>query len=85
MLCRQRHAGAGQCGGVQAGAQAHGGFLNYTLELSQQHHQELLAQPLDAATDAKLVNSVQTSLLQLQQLEALPQDRFEEYVARYYA
>ena len=70
---------------VLAGAQAHGGFLNYTLELSQQHHQELLAQPLDAATDAKLVNSVQTSLLQLQQLEALPQDRFEEYVARYYA
>ena len=70
---------------VLAGAQEQGGFFKYTMQLSRQHHQQLLAQPLDAASSAKFLASVQTSLLEQQRLEATEQGSFEDFVASYYA
>ncbi len=70
---------------VLQGVRAHGGFANYTLALSQQHHANLLAQPLDAVAQARFQASVQTSLQDQQQLEAQDQGSFDDYVARYYA
>jgi glutamate--cysteine ligase len=70
---------------VLAGVREHGGFFNYTLQLSQQHQRQLLAQPLDRVANAKFVVSAQTSLQEQQQLEAQPQGSFDDYVARYYA
>ena len=69
---------------VLAGAQEQGGFFKYTMQLSRQHHQQLLAQPLDAASSAKFLASVQASLLEQQRLEATEQGSFEDFVARYY-
>nr|MDP2191062.1 glutamate--cysteine ligase [Rhodoferax sp.] len=69
---------------VLAGAQEQGGFFNYAMQLSRQHHQQLLAQPLDAASSAKFLASVQASLLEQQRLEATEQGPFEDFVARYY-
>lgn len=69
---------------VLAAAREHGGYFKYAVQLSQQHHQQLLAQPLDAATQAKFEDSVQASLAEHQRLEAMPQERFEDYVASYY-
>ena len=69
---------------VLAGAQEQGGFFKYTMQLSRQHHQQLLAQPLDAASSARFLASVQTSLLEQQRLEATEQGSFEDFVARYY-
>ena len=70
---------------VLDGVRACGGFTNYTLQLSQQHRTTLLAQPLDAVTDARFQASVQTSWQEQQRLEAQDQGSFEDYVARYYA
>ena len=70
---------------VLMGARQHGGIIPYTLHLSQQHHQQLLAQPLDAATEARFVASAKASLLEQAQLEAQPQGSFDEFVAQYYA
>jgi glutamate--cysteine ligase len=52
---------------------------------AQQHHQSLLNQPLDAATQARLLASVGESLAQHRELEAQPQGQFEDFVAAYYA
>lgn len=68
-----------------AAARAHEGYFNYALQQSRQHHESLLAQPLDAATLARFEDSVQASLAEQQRLESLPQEPFEDYVARYYA
>ncbi|MGV8893526.1 MAG: glutamate--cysteine ligase [Burkholderiaceae bacterium] len=70
---------------VLAAAREHKGFFKYAMKQSQQHHESLLAQPLDAATLAKFEESVQASLSEQQRLESLPQERFEDYVASYYA
>jgi glutamate--cysteine ligase len=70
---------------VLAAVKEHGGFPEFALSMARKHHQQLLAQPLDAALNAKFLNSVQTSLLEHQQLEALAQAPFENYVAQYYA
>ncbi len=70
---------------VLEGARQNGGFFNYTLQLSRQHQQQLLAQPLDAQTEARFVASVQTSLLEQRRLEAQEQGNFEDFVAQYYA
>ena len=70
---------------VLAGAREQGGFFNYTMQLSRQHQQQLLAQPLDAASNAKFLASVQTSLDEQQRLEAAEQGSFEDFVAHYYA
>ena len=70
---------------VLAAAREHKGFFKYAMKQSQQHHESLLAQPLDAATLAKFEESVQASLAEQQRLESLPQGPFEDYVASYYA
>ena len=69
---------------VLAAAREHGGYFKYAVQQSHQHHQHLLAQPLDAATQAKFEVSVLASLAEHQRLEAMPQGRFEDYVASYY-
>ena len=70
---------------VLAAASEHNSYFKYALQLSQQHHDNLLAQPLDAATLAKFEDSVQLSWAEQQRLESLPQEPFEDYVANYYA
>ena len=62
-----------------------GGFVNYSMDWARRHQQQLLAQPLDAADNARFEASVQTSLSQQAQLEAAEQGSFEEFVAHYYA
>ena len=70
---------------VLEGLRTHGGFASYTLAQSQQHQQQLLAQPLDEVANAKFLASVQASLQEQQRLEAQEQGSFEDYVTRYYA
>jgi glutamate--cysteine ligase len=70
---------------VLAAAHAHGGFFEFAMHQAQQHHQSLLNQPLDAATQARLLASVGESLAQHRELEAQPQGQFEDFVAAYYA
>jgi glutamate--cysteine ligase len=70
---------------VLVAAAEHKGYFEYAMKQSQQHHDSLLAQPLDAATLAKFEESVRASLAEQQRLESLPQARFEDYVASYYA
>ena len=70
---------------VLAGVREHGGFFNYTLQLSQQHQRQLLAQGLDEVARASFLASVQSSLQEQRQMEADEQGGFEDYVARYYA
>ena len=70
---------------VLAAVQDHGDYFNCALKLSQQHHQQLMAQPLDQATLDRFNASVAESLAEQQRLEALDQGSFEAFVARYYA
>jgi len=70
---------------VLEGVRKHGGFANYTLEQSQQHQRELLAQGLDAQGNEKFLASVQNSWQAQSELEAQEQGSFEDHVARYYA
>ena len=70
---------------VLLAAREHKGYFKFAMQQSQQHHESLLAQALDAATLAKFEDSVQASLVEQQRLESLPQGRFEDYVASYYA
>ena len=69
---------------VLAAARDHGGYFNCALQLSQHHHQQLMAQPLDQATQAQFTASVTDSLAEQQRLEALDQGSFEAFVAHYY-
>ncbi len=70
---------------VLAAIREHGGFLNYTLQLSTQHQRQLLAQPLDESAAASFRSSVQSSLQQQLQAEEQDQGSFDDYVTRYYA
>ena len=70
---------------VLAGIQQHGSLVAYTLHLSQQHHQSLRGQSLDEATKEKFSAAAVDSLLEQTALEAKPQIKFEDYVAKYYA
>ena len=70
---------------ILAASREHGGFFKYAMQLSQQHKKALLAQPLDAATQARFAASVGASLQEQRQLEASDQGSFEDYLARYYA
>jgi glutamate--cysteine ligase len=70
---------------VLAAAREHGGFFQHALTLATQHQQDLLAQPLDAVSQAKFRASVETSLAAHAQLEAQPEGSFEDFVAHYYA
>jgi glutamate--cysteine ligase len=69
---------------VLAGVREQGGFINFTLQLSQQHQRQLLAQPLDEVSNTPFLTSVQTSLQQQNRLEAQEQGSFENFVTRYY-
>ena len=62
-----------------------GGFVNYSMDWARRHQQQLLAQPLDAASNARFEASVQASFSQQAQLEAAEQGSFDDFVARYYA
>ncbi len=70
---------------VLAAAREHNGYFKYAMAQSREHHAGFLAQLLDARTDATFANSVQESIAELRHLEALPQRRFEDHVAAYYA
>jgi glutamate--cysteine ligase len=70
---------------VLAGIQKHGSLVEYTLHLSKQHHQSLLAQALDETLSAKFSAAAVDSLNEQKALEAKPQIKFEDYVAQYYA
>jgi glutamate--cysteine ligase len=70
---------------VLAAAAEHKGYFKFAMKQSRQHHDSLLAQPLDEATMAKFEESIRASLAEQHRLESLPQGRFEDYVASYYA
>jgi glutamate--cysteine ligase len=70
---------------VLEGVRQQGGLANFTMHMSRQHQQSLLAQTLDATAQDKFITSAQASLAQQKQLEAKPQGSFEDYVAAYYA
>jgi glutamate--cysteine ligase len=70
---------------VLAGVREHGGFLSFTLELSQRHQRQMLAQPLDEVANERFRASAQSSLQAQRRVEEQEQGSFEEYVARYYA
>lgn len=70
---------------VLAAAREHQSYFKFAMAQSRKHHQGLLAQSLDAATMARFEGSVQASLAEQRRLEALPQGRFEDYLASYYA
>jgi glutamate--cysteine ligase len=70
---------------VLEAAREHGGFFKYAMFASQQHKQALLAQPLDAETQARFENSAAESLVLQERIEAADEGSFEDYVARYYA
>ncbi|MCF8200240.1 MAG: glutamate--cysteine ligase [Sulfuritalea sp.] len=70
---------------VLAAATEHNGLSKFALKKSLQHHASLLTQQLNAATLKKFEESAQVSLVEQQRLESLPQEPFEDYVARYYA
>ena len=70
---------------VLEAARAHNGYFKFVTQQSRQHHESLLAQPLDAASIANFEASVQASWAEHERLELQPQERFEDYVANYYA
>lgn len=70
---------------VLAAAREHNGFFKFAMQQSRQHHDSLLTQPLDAATLTKFEESARASLAEQRRLESLPQERFEDYLANYYA
>jgi glutamate--cysteine ligase len=86
-LMRQRidHPDLTPSAQVLESAREHGGFFKYAMFASQQHKQALLAQPLDAETQARFENSTAESLVLQARIEAADQGSFEDYVARYYA
>ncbi|MDO8457399.1 MAG: glutamate--cysteine ligase [Burkholderiaceae bacterium] len=69
---------------VLAAAKAQGGYFKYAKHMAEQHHANLLAEPLDAATTEKFVASVQVSLAEQKALEAQDQGSFEGFVAKYF-
>ncbi len=64
---------------------AAGGFLEYSLAMSARHRQDLLAQALDAETEARFSHSANESLALQHRIEAGDKGSFEDYVAAYYA
>jgi len=70
---------------VLAGAKESKSFFKFAMKQALQHRDSLLTQPLDAATSAKFEASVEASLAEQKRLESVPQGRFEDYVANYYA
>ncbi|MEY4139280.1 MAG: hypothetical protein RLZZ371_1462 [Pseudomonadota bacterium] len=63
----------------------HGGYFNFGFEMSKKHTQSLQASSLPAETLEQFKTSVQQSLAEQRQLEAEPQEPFEDFVADYFA
>jgi glutamate--cysteine ligase len=63
----------------------HGGYFNFAFEMSKTHTQSLQASALPADTLARFKASAQQSLGEQQQLDAAPQEPFEDFVAAYFA
>ena len=70
---------------VLVAAREHKGYFRFAMQQSQQHHQALLAQPLEAKTRDQFEGAAQASLAEQRRIEGQPQGRFEDYVASYYA
>ena len=70
---------------VLEASRAHGGFFKYTMFASGHHKQALLAHPLDAETQARFELAARESLQAQQQIESQDTERFEDFVAAYYA
>jgi len=70
---------------VLEGARAHGGYFKYTMHMSAQHKQALLAQPLDAPTQQRFEAAARDSLRAQQRIEEQDSGSFEDFVAAYYA
>jgi len=70
---------------VLEAVQQHGGYFNLAYALSQRHTQSLQATALPPETDQQFKASVQASLAAQKQIDASPQDRFDDFVAAYYA
>ena len=66
-------------------ARVQGGFFKFTLQLSRQHQDHLLANPLDPVSNARFMASVEESLQEQARIESQDQGRFEDFVALYYA
>ncbi|MDD5029593.1 MAG: glutamate--cysteine ligase, partial [Rhodoferax sp.] len=63
----------------------HGGYFDFAFAMSQQHTQSLQAAALPDDTFARFRTAVQQSLQTQAQLDAQPQQPFEDFVAAYYA
>lgn len=63
----------------------HGGYFNFATAMSKTHTQSLQAVGLDAQLQAKFKTSVQDSLAGQQQVDAVPEGPFEDFVAAYFA
>jgi glutamate--cysteine ligase len=69
---------------VLAAAREAGGYFKYAKKMAEQHHANLLAEPLDAATTARFEAAVVDSLAEQKTMEASDTVSFEDYVAAYY-
>ena len=69
---------------VLAAAREAGGYFKFAKQMSELHHAELLAEPLDAAATARFEASVVDSLAEQKAMEASDTVSFEDYVAAYY-
>ena len=69
---------------VLAAAREAGGYFKYAKKMAEQHHANLLAEPLDAATTARFEAAVVDSLAEQKAMEASDTVSFEDYVAAYY-
>ncbi|MEO8858707.1 MAG: hypothetical protein ABI343_17130 [Burkholderiaceae bacterium] len=70
---------------VLEAARAHGGYVKSTMFASEHHKQSLLAQPLDAQTQARFEAVAAEWLLAQQREEEQDTGSFEDFVAAYYA
>ncbi|MEO7939964.1 MAG: glutamate--cysteine ligase, partial [Burkholderiaceae bacterium] len=70
---------------VLEAARAHGGYFKYTMFASEHHKQSLLAQPLDATTQARFEAVASESLQAQREVEEQDSGSFEDFVAAYYA
>ncbi|MCC7461191.1 MAG: glutamate--cysteine ligase, partial [Gammaproteobacteria bacterium] len=86
-LLRQRIDDPAQTPSAQVleGARTHGGYFKYTMHMSGQHKQALLAQPLDVSTRQRFEAAARDSLLAQQRIEEQDSGSFEDFVAAYYA
>lgn len=70
---------------VLASLKQHGGsYQDWVTELSQQHRQTLLAEPLQPELKARLVSEARASLLEQSRIEATDRLSFDDFLAQYH-